>query len=384
MQTLRVAIAHDYVTQRGGAERVASTLAQAYPGAPLYTALYNSPTTFPEFKTISISASLLNRVGLFRRNPQLALPLLHFAWSLRRRIDADVVVASSSGWSHAVRVGRKTLKVVYCHNPPRWLYQRDDYLQDRSFPVRGMLRMLAPLLRTWDRKAALTADLYLANSTSVAERIKRVYNIEAEVLHPPIALSGSGRQVAVEGLSAGFFLTVGRKRGYKGTDQLIDAFRSLPEEELVVVGGSDLELPPNVRVLSDISDAELRWLYRNAKAFTSVSREDFGLSPLEANSFGTPCLLVKAGGFIDSTLEGISGIFFQGASTGELVASIRDFPEQWNEEAIIQHARHFNSDAFLSKLDNSIRGALKKKLTRQGSVLGPRSSSDANIGIVER
>ena len=49
-----VALVHDYLTQRGGAERVVLALTRAFPGAPLYTSLYEPATTFPEFAAIDV------------------------------------------------------------------------------------------------------------------------------------------------------------------------------------------------------------------------------------------------------------------------------------------------------------------------------------------
>ena len=124
-----VAIAHDYLTQRGGAERVVLALHRAFPDATIHTTLYDPDGTYPEFRDARIVTSPINRIGPLRREHRAALPLLPYAVS-RLRIDADVVVASSSGWAHGVpTTGRK---IVYCHAPARWLYQADAYLGDEA------------------------------------------------------------------------------------------------------------------------------------------------------------------------------------------------------------------------------------------------------------
>ena len=121
------------------------------------------------------------------------------------------------------------------HNPARWLYQR-EFLLDQNRLVRAVAAMLTPMLRRWDRKAARSADLYIANSRSVARRIWQAYGIRAEVVHPPVLLDPDGAQKEMTGLLPGYFVTVGRGRGYKNSAAVIDAFRSLPSERLVVVG----------------------------------------------------------------------------------------------------------------------------------------------------
>ncbi len=120
---MRIALAHDYLTQRGGAERVALAMADVFPGAPLYTSLFDPVQTFPEFVSIDVRTSPLQKVPAFRRDPRLAFLALPWAWNRTVAAEADVVVASSSGWAHAIGVPEGGRKIVYCHNPPRWLFQ---------------------------------------------------------------------------------------------------------------------------------------------------------------------------------------------------------------------------------------------------------------------
>ena len=117
-----VVLAHDYATQRGGAERVALLLAQAFPGSPMYTTLHDPGGTFPDFAEVDLRTSALDRVGVLRRHHRLALPLLPGAVD-RHRVAGDVLLASSTGWAHGYRGARRT--VVYCHAPARWLYQSE-------------------------------------------------------------------------------------------------------------------------------------------------------------------------------------------------------------------------------------------------------------------
>src|SRR5688572_8459830 len=152
-----VALAHDYITQRGGAERVAAIMAEAFPRAPMYTTLYEPRTTFGEFATLDIRTSALNWLPLLRRDHRLALPVLAPVVS-RMIVDADVLLASSSGWAHGI--GCTGRKIIYCHAPARWLYQRDRYLggaEGLRWPQRarralagGSVGVLGAPLRVWD------------------------------------------------------------------------------------------------------------------------------------------------------------------------------------------------------------------------------------------
>lgn len=125
---MTVALVHDYLTQRGGAERVVLSLRRAFPDAPIYTSLYDPAGTFPEFGAADVQPLPLNLLAPLRRRHRLALGLLAPSFS-RLRVEADVVVCSSSGWAHGTAAtGRK---IVYCHAPARWLYQGERYLGER-------------------------------------------------------------------------------------------------------------------------------------------------------------------------------------------------------------------------------------------------------------
>lgn len=348
MRQLDVVLAHDYLTQRGGAERVTVELARALNPSCLITAIYSPDDVFPEINGISIRSTLLSKVKLFRKDSRLALPLLASAWNSIKPVLADAVVCSSSGWAHALPTAGATRKIVYCHNPARWLYQAEDYLLDRPWPVRAALSLLQPGLMKWDRKAAASADVYIANSTSVAERIRRVYGREARVVFPPVSVDPTLATEPVPALNGkAFFLMVGRSRGYKGAQPLVEAFRGMPEHMLAVAGGGKIvDAPDNVVPTGYVSEAQLRWLYANARALISVSREDFGLTPIEANAFGTPVLLLRAGGFLDSTDEGTSGLFIEDATVDAIRNAVRTFPETWDTAAIKRHAEKFSPQRF--------------------------------------
>jgi glycosyltransferase involved in cell wall biosynthesis len=302
---------------------------------------------------------MLQRYAAFRADPRRALPLLPLAWNLVPPVTAGVVLCSSSGWSHGIATTGDAKKIVYCHNPARWLYQPEDYFLEQPWVIRATMALLSPLLHRWDRAAASTADVYIANSTSVAERIRKHYGREAVVIFPPVSIDAEGTRHPVDGVSPGYFLTVGRGRGYKNIEQLIAAFAEMPEHRLVVVGAAARStLPANVTVLRRVSDAELRWLYGEARALVSVSHEDFGLTPIEANVFGTPALLVRAGGFVDSLAEGVSGSFLEDPQPAGIRAAVRAFPDGWDRAAIKAHAARFSLAAFLQQLETVVRFAV--------------------------
>lgn len=354
----RVAIAHDYLTQRGGAERVVLALLQAFPDATVHTTLYDPEGTFPEFRDVDIRVSPLNRVGPLRRHHRAALPFLPFA-SSALRIDADLVVASSSGWAHGFPTTGRTL--VYCHAPARWLYQSERYLggDPRRSPIGLALLALRAPLRRWDRGAAARADAYLANSRVVRDRVHEAYGIEAEVLPPPFAVDTTGEQETVPEAAdwgEGYHLVVSRLLPYKNVDQVIEAFRGLPERLLVIGAGPLLAplraaAPDNVRIATDLTDAQMRWAYGHARALVAASHEDFGLTPLEAGAFGRPTLALRAGGYLDTIAEGVNGAYFDEPTADAIrTAVVVDRDATWDEAAIRAHVEAFSPNRFVERV----------------------------------
>lgn len=350
-----LAIVHDYLTQCGGAERVVLAMATAFPGAPIYTSLYEPALTFPDFGDLAVRTGPLQRLGLLRRHHRLALPLLAPAFS-SLRITAPLVLCSSSGWGHGVRT--KGRKVVYCHSPARWLYDPAAYVSGWNSPVASAaLGILRPPLRMWDRRAAASASRYLANSTAVRNRLWAVYGIDAEVLPPPPSLDPSGHQEPVPGLEAGFLLCVSRLLGYKNVGAIIEAVSRMPQARLVVLGSGPDEsrlreqAGDRIWLLGRVADSVLRWCYANCAALVAASNEDFGLTPLEANCFGKPAVVLRAGGFLDTVVDGVNGTFFRSASPDAIREALRRSAlDNWSSDAIRAHAEQFSEAHFKERL----------------------------------
>ncbi|MGH7747944.1 MAG: glycosyltransferase, partial [Candidatus Dormibacteria bacterium] len=203
---MRVAIVHDYLTQRGGGERVVLSMLRAFPDAPVYTSFYEPGSTLSGFDAVKVRPLPINRIGPLRQRHRLALPLLAHSFGALT-VEADVVICSSAGWSHGIQTqGRK---VVYCHSPARWLYhQADRYLGQGRLLVRAALASLQPSLRRWDRRAALTAHRYLVNSTAIRDSVRHIYGIDAEVLPPPHSIDVNGPKLPVDLIEPGYILCV--------------------------------------------------------------------------------------------------------------------------------------------------------------------------------
>lgn len=326
----------------------------AFPDAPLHTSLYDPPATFPEFADQRVVSFPINRVGALRRNHRLALPVLASAFS-RHRMDADVVLCSSSGWAHGITTAAP--KIVYCYTPARWLYDGNRYLGDVSSLVRPILGAVRPRLLRWDHRAASTACRYLTLSRIVRDRIRTTYGVEAEVIPPPHTIRPEASQTPVEGVEPGFVLCVSRLLPYKNVGPIVEAFRQLPHVRLVVVGDGPerrrlgADAAPNVAFLGVTSDEELRWLYEASIGVVAAAHEDYGLTPLEGAAFGKPAAVLRWGGFLDTVVEGGTGLFFDTPTPEVIADAVRTLAgDTWDEAAIRSHADEFSEARFIARL----------------------------------
>lgn len=370
--SLRVAIAHDYLTQKGGAERVVLSLLRAFPGAPLYTLLYNPETTFDQFRQFDIRTSRVNSFKVFQRDHRVALPLLPFA-AERLKVNADLVVASTSGWAHGFDAGDGTV-VAYCHSPARWLYQRDRYLGGSTPAFRrfGSSILHFPLL-AWDRKSAARVHQYIANSTIVRERIEQTYGRQATVIPAPVSLptADMGTRPAAYYPSRtqdGFYLCVSRLLPYKNVMRVLEGCRKVGVPLVIVGQGPEFDslkaaADGSAQVLSDLTDSEMAWLYENCTAVVAASYEDFGLTPLEGALHGKPTVALRFGGYLDTILEGRTGVFFDEPTAPAIADAIEESRRiPWSTKVIRDRAAEFSEERFISRIRDTAFQAVEARI----------------------
>jgi glycosyltransferase involved in cell wall biosynthesis len=357
----KVAIAHDYLTQLGGAEKIVLSMTRAFPEAPIYTMLYEPETTYPEFADRDIRVSPFNKVSLLRKHHRAGLPLYPFV-ARSMNVDADIVLTSTSGWAHGFRTrGRK---LIYCYSPARWLYLSDKYLgEDSGLIKRAGLALAKPYLKTWDRRTALSCDKYYAISTLIKGRIADTYGINAEVLFAPVAMSQSFTTEPipeVDSSDGGFYLVVSRLLPYKNVDVIVRAFAGTGRRLVVVGKGPDEERlramkTDNVLMLSDLTDGQMAWLYQNCRALLAASYEDYGLTPIEAGVWGRPSVALRFGGFLDTIDEGVTGMYFDEPQPAAIAEALTRFEaSEFDADKIRRHVEQFTEQVFTEKLHAAV------------------------------
>ncbi len=347
-----VAIVHDYLNQRGGAERVVLELAAQWPQAPIHTTLYRPESTFAEFGERRIETSWVDRLPVDRRFRSL-LALYPSAIRSLGVLDADLVVSSSSGWAHAVRTRPGALHVCYCHTPARWLWDPSAYSPSRLRRA-ALLPLMAPL-RSWDLAAAARPTAYVANSERTRAAIRRVYGREAPVIPPPVGVERLTPRPRGERL-----LVISRLLPYKRVDLAIAAATSAGIG-LDVVGDGPLmrELRdmagPTVELHGRVDDATVTALLEGCRALVLPGIEDFGIVPVEANAAGKPVVAFGAGGVRETQVAGVTAAFFDDRSPESLLAAVRVADALPADPAALRaHADTFAPERFRRRLAGEV------------------------------
>lgn len=357
---MKVAVVHDDLTQRGGAEQVVLSLLRLFPDADLYTSLYDPDGTFPEFRRHDVRTTFMQRLPGRPKDARRLLPLYPKAFDRLALRGYELVVSSSSRFAHGTRV-EGGVHVCYCHAPARFLYEPDRYLVDGGPAPRWTrpgLRPVLAALRRWDQAAARRPDAYVANSRAVAERIRSCYGREAAVVHPPVDLDGI---VPTDGTPGDFYLVVARLLPYKRIDL---AVRVCTERglSLVVVGeGPDrrrLEAMAgdSVRFVGRLSGPMLRHTLRRCRALIQPGEEDFGIVPLEANAAGRPAVAFAAGGALETVSHGHTGLLFSEPAPESLSEALSDLEAlDWPPLRLRRHAESFGEARFHAELLDVVR-----------------------------
>jgi glycosyltransferase involved in cell wall biosynthesis len=304
---MRLAVAHDWFVSYAGSERVVEQILQVYPESRLL-ATFVVPDRLPTALR-SAEPSFLQHIPGAVGHHEWFLPAMPLAWAIRAPVNGvDAVVSSSHACAKAVRIADGIPHLCYCHTPMRYAWDFESEQQRFPKPVRPPAQLLMRWFRRWDRATAGRVDAFVANSTSVAERIARSYGRQSQVIFPPV----DTERFTPGGERTDTFLYVGRLVGYKRPDLVVEAFAGL-RERLTVVGEGHLlptlraRAPANVTFLGHVEERRLLDLYRQARALVFPAEEDFGIAMAEAQACGTPVIALARGGATDIIDDGETG-----------------------------------------------------------------------------
>lgn len=389
---MKVALVHELLTMKGGAERVLKVFADMFPDAPIYTLLYNEKKLGEWFPTERVRASRhwplalpnsqFSHSGLGASGPRTAilnsLPAVasakggHFfnhhlylpffpkaveAWDFS---DFDLVISSSSAFAHGIQTSGKTKHLSYVHSPARYLWDRTHDVQQQSGIARLYLSPLFHRLRMWDAKAAERADMLIAPSKEVQRRLQLYWNRESTVIYPPIDEKWFVERPSVERERSDYFLIVSTLARYKRIELAIDACNKTKQHLKIIGEGADMQrlkalAGPTIEFYGRRDGDELADLYAGARATIFPGYEDLGLVPLESLACGTPVIAFHGGGALETVTEGVTGTFFHEPTADSLAKTLESFDhKKYSEQNCRSAAQKFNRSNFEQEIYSAI------------------------------
>lgn len=364
MSQPKVAIVCDWLTNMGGAEKTVLALHQAFPDAPIFTAVFD-PKACPEFAGLDVRTTYLQKLPNQLRTKHQLFPLLRA--NAFRQLDLrayDVIISAASAEAKAVRKRPGAVHICYCHTPTRYYWSHyKDYKSEPGFgplnpAVRVALPALVHLMRRSDLRAVKGVDYFIANSNAVAQRIKKYYRRDANVIHPPVDLRRF-RNFDINGERHGF-IAVGRQVPYKRFDLVVQACTHLDLPLSLYGNGPEHRrlkrlAGPTVRFVVGATDKHVAAALAKAQAFIFAQEEDFGITQIEALAAGTPVIAYAKGGALDVVADGKTGVLFNKQTVNSLENAIKSFQKQRFQAVSIQKtADQFSQERFVAEIQKFV------------------------------
>lgn len=364
------ALVQDWLVDCAGSEKVFTEIAQLFPGDIHTLFCKDDWYEHPQFNQCSIEVSFLDRIPFSHDLYRYLLPFFPLAIERFDLSEYAYILSSSHAVAKNIKKRKDQLHICYCHTPMRYAWDlMPMYLSSiRSSIQKSFARYLLHRLRKWDLDSTHRVDCFIANSKCIADRIQRVYQRDVDaIIHPPV----DTQFFTLEHHKENYFITVSRLVPYKRVDLIVEAFRFLPDKQLVVVGdGPQMEYirshaSANITFMGYQDNKIVKQLMQKARAFVFAANEDFGITPVEAMSCGTPVICYGKGGVLETVIEGKTGVFFKEQNVNALLQGITDFLKIEHEldmAAISHHAQQFSRERFIKQYKQFVETYLMEKL----------------------
>lgn len=348
---MRVAIVHDDLVQFGGAERVLEGICEIFPGAPIYTSVYDRDNELLErlFGPRTVVTSFLQKIPGWKFLYKVLLPLYPIAFEQFDFSGYDLVISHTTRFAKSIITKPETKHICYMHTPPRFLW---------NFSGENQHKFLEPFfkwLRHYDKISARRPDLILAGSENAKKRIKDVYGLDSKVLYPFIDLE---RFEGVETFDGGYFLVISRLNKYKRVDLAVNACVEVGVPLKVIGTGPEmgkLNFKFQIEFLGSLSDEMVVKVLSGTRALIMSGIEDFGLTSLEAQALGKPVIAYGSGGALETVIPKVTGTFFNEQKKESLIRVLENFNFQgFNPKDCKQNASKFSKEIFVKKLKQAV------------------------------
>ncbi len=363
LQQLKVAIVHEWFTVMRGGEKVVAALLQMFPQADVYALLHKKGSVDAIIENRGVHTTFIDRLPGKNTHYPYYLPLFPTAIETFNLKDYDLVISSSHCVAKGVRVGPNTLHVSYIHTPMRYVWDMyESYFSPERLNgiTRRIILLFANYLRMWDVTSAQRVDYFVANSRHVARRVRKFYRRQATVIHPPVETD----KFPLQKEKKEYYLIVTALVPYKRVDLAIEAANRRGFQLVIIGDGPERKrlqklAGPTVTFLPPQPHPQMVKYLQEARALLFPGEEDFGITPIEAQSCGTPVIAYGKGGALETIIgytEGndstASGVFFYRQTVEDLLAAV-DQAEQirWNYAFIHEHAQRFHTRFFLEAME---------------------------------
>lgn len=363
---MKVAIIHYWLVGMRGGEKVIEALCDMYPQADIFTHVYVPDKVSSKIRQHKVIPTFINSLPRAAAMYKTYLPLMPLALEQLDLRGYDLIISSESGPAKGIVAPADALHICYCHTPMRYIWNMyHDYRNSAGRMARLMMPPLTHYLRMWDVTSARRVDSFVANSTTVAQRIHRYYGADSVVIHPPVDVGTFS--VAAPSELEDYYLMAGELVSYKRPDLAVRAFNEM-KLNLVVIGGGEMIddirrlAGPTVTVLGSQPFDVLKRHYARCRALIFPGEEDFGMVPVEAMASGRPVVAFGKGGATETIETGLSGVFFAEQTVEAISAAVRRLADiEINPEKIAAHAAQFGRDRFFQKMRTHIDGLLANK-----------------------
>ncbi|WP_101808716.1 glycosyltransferase family 4 protein [Paenibacillus pasadenensis] len=379
---MKVAIVHDWLVTYAGAEKVLEELVNLFPEAEIYSVVDFLPESKRDFiQNKKVHTTFIQKLPFAKKRYRNYLPLMPLAVEQLDFSSYDLIISSSYAVAKGIITGPDQIHISYTHSPIRYAWDlQHQYLKESNLQhgLKGWLaKWMLGNIRIWDYRTASGVDYFIANSNFIAKRIWKVYRREAKVIYPPVDCKGFAFKEEKED----FYLTASRMVPYKRIDLIVEAFSTMPDKKLIVIGEGPefdkikLKSGPNVSLLGYQPFEVLKDHMQRAKAFVFAAEEDFGITPVEAQACGTPVIAFGKGGVKETVLEARkttqpTGVFFNEQTVSSLVGAVREFEENRSKylpQNCHDNAIRFSVDTFKAEMTEFIQSVLVLEDRRESS-----------------
>ncbi|WP_010632754.1 glycosyltransferase family 4 protein [Sporolactobacillus vineae] len=375
---IKVAVVTEWLETYAGSEKVVEQILKVYPHADLFSVVDFLPEDQRKFiNGKKITTTFIQHLPFSKRKFRAYLPLMPFAIEQLDLSDYDLIISSSHAVAKGVITGPDQLHICYCHSPIRYAWDfQHEYLRESGLDkgLKGLIaRYILHKIRIWDYRTANGVDFFISNSNFIKRRIWKVYRRDATVIYPPVDVDDFTFQKEKKE----YYVTASRMVPYKKMGLIVEAFSKMPDKKLYVIGdGPEYKnikekATDNIVLLGYQNFDSMHRYMKNARAFVFASEEDFGITPVEAQSCGTPVIAYGKGGSLE-TIRGIdeektTGLFFYHQTTESLINAVKEFENNYSKFQAIncrENALNFSEEKFREKFKKFVEVQTQRKWGR--------------------